>query len=115
MPSATLFLPPSITQFVNLATSLSLYFGSGVILRLGTSRRRGIVLFLSSLGALHAILGAAAVAVGLVGAARADRSGSVEGAAHHVVAHARQILHAAAADQDHAVLLEVVTLTRDVA
>ena len=33
-----------ISELVNLATSLSLYFGSGVILRFGTSLRRGIAI-----------------------------------------------------------------------
>src|SRR5271156_6302119 len=42
MPSAVAFFPPYMRVFVNLETSLSLYFGSGVILRFGTSRRRGI-------------------------------------------------------------------------
>src|SRR6185369_15797599 len=42
MPSATDFFPPCIRQFVNFETSLSLYFGSGMILRLVTSLRRGI-------------------------------------------------------------------------
>jgi len=46
MPSAVAFLPLSMMELVNLATSLSLNFGSGMILRLGTSRRRGI--FVSS-------------------------------------------------------------------
>src|SRR5690606_23270520 len=39
----------------------------------------------------------------------------VEHAADDVVAHARKILHAAAADHDHRVLLEVMTLARNVA
>src|SRR3954453_24105026 len=40
---------------------------------------------------------------------------SVEDAAEDVVAHAGQILDATAADHDYGVLLEVMTLTRDVA
>src|SRR5262245_11999510 len=108
MPSATDFLPSCITQFVNLATSLSLNFGSGVILRLGTSLRRGMAaLFFLLLGPLDAVLGSAAVAVRLVRARRADGTRSVERPAHHVVADARQVLHAATANQDDAVLLEV--------
>src|SRR5262249_22877802 len=39
----------------------------------------------------------------------------IQHAAEDVVAHARQVLDAAAADHDHRVLLEVMTLTRDVA
>src|SRR5688572_6044437 len=115
MPSAVGFLPPSIKEFVNFATSLSLYLGSGMILRFGTSRRRGICVFLLLLRTLHAVLGARAVTVGFVGAAGARGAGGVERAAHHVVTNTRQVLHAAAADQDDAVLLQVVSLTRDVA
>jgi soluble P-type ATPase len=39
---------------------------------------------------------------------------AVEGAADDVVAHAREILHAAAADEDHGVLLELVAFVGDV-
>ena len=56
---------------------------------------------------LRAVLRAALIA--LLHAAR------VEGAADDVVAHARQILHAAAADQHDRVLLQVVSLAGDVA
>src|SRR4051812_4454738 len=38
----------------------------------------------------------------------------VEHAAQDVVAHARQVLHAAATDHDHRVLLEVMALARNV-
>src|SRR5262249_50689947 len=69
----------------------------------------------SSLGALDAVLRALAVAVGLVGGARPRGARRVEGAAHDVVAHAREVLDAAAADEDHGVLLQVVPLAGDVA
>src|SRR5882724_6081542 len=115
MPSAVGFLPPSIKEFVNFATSLSLYLGSGMILRFGTSLRRGICVFLLLLRTLHAVLGARAVTVGLVSAAGARGAGGVERAAHHVVANTRQVFHAAAADEHDAVLLQVVSLARDVA
>src|SRR6185437_10708083 len=114
MPSAVAFLPLSISELVNLATSLSLYLGSGMILRFGTSRRRGMVRS-SGLRPLHAVLGALAVAGGFVGGARAGGPGRIERAAHDVVAHAGQVLHAAATDEDDRVLLEVVPLARDVA
>src|SRR3546814_12693810 len=42
-------------------------------------------------------------------------AGAIEAAAHRVVAHTRQILDAAAADQHHGVLLQVVPFTADVA
>ena len=102
--------------FVNLEMSLSLYFGSGRIRRFGTSRRRGMAVGipLTTLRALDAVLRALAVAVDLVRRRRADGAGRVERATNDVVADARKILHAAAADEHHAVLLEVVTLARDV-
>src|SRR6202011_4113249 len=56
--------------------------------------------------ALGAVLGAALLAV--------RGAGGVQRAADDVVAHARQILDAAAADEDHRMLLEVVADTRDV-
>src|SRR5215471_14413961 len=55
---------------------------------------------------LDAVLGARLLAV-------AD-AGGVERAAHHLVAHARQVLDAPAADQHDRVLLQVVALARDV-
>src|SRR5690606_15744018 len=42
-------------------------------------------------------------------------AGAVQGAADGVIAHTRQVLDAAAADQDHRVLLEVVSFTADIA
>src|ERR1043166_5147580 len=44
----------------------------------------------------------------------AGDSTRIQRAAHDVVAHARKILHAAPADEHDRVLLEVVTLPRDV-
>src|SRR5919206_2762036 len=46
MRSATAFLPDSMMTFMNLDRSIEPNFGSGRISRLGTSRRRGISLFL---------------------------------------------------------------------
>src|SRR3954463_12119498 len=56
---------------------------------------------------LHAVLRARLLAVG--------HAGGVERPAHHLVAHARQVLDAAAAAEHDGVLLQVVTLARDVA
>src|SRR5687767_4767363 len=63
--------------------------------------------FESLLGALRAVLGATLATLG--------HAGAVQRAAHRVVAHARQVLHAAAADQHHRVLLQVVAFAADVA
>src|SRR6185503_20246629 len=113
--SATDFLPRVMSTFMNLATSSLLNLGSGRISRLGTSLRRGIGLWsvqslktaaaarpwgLRGLGPLGAVLRARLLAV-------LDARG-VEAAAHHVVAHAGQVLHAAAADEHYRVLLQVV-------
>src|SRR4029453_11787831 len=99
MPSATDFLPCDITELMNFVTSWELYSGSGRISRFATTRRLGIVILLVSLGlrAFGAVLGPALLAVG-----DSDR---VERSADDVVADARQILHAAAADHDDRMLL----------
>src|SRR5512143_1924999 len=106
MRSPVDFLPLRIRLLTNFATIRSWNFGSGRIFRFSTSRRRGIE-SLSLARALGAVLRAA-----LLAALDADR---IEGAANDVVAHAGEVLHAAAADEDHRVLLEVVPDARDVA
>src|SRR5512138_1678664 len=93
---------------MNFETTRSWNFGSGRIFRFSTSRRRGIESVPRGLArALRAVLGAA-----LLAALDAD---GVEGPADDVVAHAREVLHAAAADEDHRVLLQVVADAGDVA
>src|SRR5688500_15569589 len=88
----------------------SVHVGSGRTLRLGTSPLRGMAYLLAFRvrlrGPLGAVLRTALLAVG--------DAGGVQRAADDVVAHAGEILDAAAADQDHRVLLEVVTLAGDV-
>src|SRR5262245_51399531 len=68
----------------------------------------------SLLGALDAVLRTTLRAGLLVGVRRAGGAGRVERAADDVVANAREILHAATADEHDAVLLQVVALARDV-
>src|SRR5690606_37693960 len=111
MCSAVDFFPSTISTLQNLATSRSRNFGSGVIFRLGTSRRRGMG---SALRLLDAVLGPALRPVRLVGVGGTAGARRVERTAHDVVAHARQVLHAAATDEDDRVLLKVVPLARDV-
>src|SRR5512140_1706514 len=106
MRSPVDFLPLRIRLLTNFATIRSWNLGSGRIFRFSTSRRRGIE-SLSLARALGAVLRAA-----LLAALDADR---VERAAHDVVAHAGEVLHAAPADEDHRVLLEVVPHAGDVA
>src|SRR3954447_18251411 len=84
-------------------TSLDWWIGSGSSGRTPPGARRGIRLLL--LG-LDAVLRAGLLAVG--------HAGRVERPAHDLVTHAREILHSAAAHQDHGVLLEVVPLARHV-
>src|SRR4029079_17075110 len=121
MPSATDFLPSSMTEFMNLERTISPNFGSGRISRFSGRRRRAIGCFLSLqpgpepvrgllsrlLGALGAVLGAGLPAV--LDTLR------VEDAAKHVIANSGQVAHTAAADEYDAVLLEVVAFARDVA
>src|ERR1700754_3261326 len=101
MRSAVDFLPSSITRLMTCWTSLERWTGSGSIGRTPAAARRGI-----SLLRLHAVLGPGLPAV--------RHPGRVERAAHDVVAHARQVLDAAAAHEHDRVLLEVVALARDV-
>src|SRR5579864_9626801 len=105
VPSATDFLPSYISAFMNRVMTMSPNLASGRISRLTARRRRLIAR--SSLRPLGAVQRAALAALG-------DALG-IEHAAQDVVAHAGQILDAAAADQHHAVFLQVVAFARDVA
>src|SRR5512142_803780 len=108
MRSPVDFLPLRIRLLTNFATTRSWYLGSGRIFRFSTSRRRGIRPCPWRLArALGAVLRAALLAT--------RHAHGVEGPADDVVAHAREVLHAASADEHHRVLLQVVTHARDVA
>src|SRR4051794_32236802 len=76
--------------------------GSGSSGRTPAAARRGISVLLG----LHAVLRTSLLAVG--------DAGGVERAAHHLVANARQVLHAATAHEHYGVLLQVVSLAGDV-
>src|SRR6185437_8672974 len=108
MRSAADFLPLCMTTFMNFASISLLNFGSGRIVRLGAAARRDMLTYLAVASAalllrpLGAVLGAPLLAI-------AD-AGAVERAAHRVIAHTGQVLDAAAADQHHGVLLQVVPL-----
>src|SRR5689334_14132004 len=106
MRSAADFLPFFMTTFMNLASISLLHFGSGRIVRTGAWARRDMVTSLL-LRALGAVLRAALLAL-------ADAR-TVECAAHGVIAHPGQVLDAAAADQHHGVLLQIVAFAADVA
>src|ERR1700722_15100137 len=82
-----------------------------MIRRLGTSRRRGMIL---GLGPLDAVLRALAVAIYFVGGGRSDGAGGVERAADNVVANTGKIFDTASANQDDRVLLEIVPFAGDV-
>src|SRR3984893_5839253 len=107
MRSAADFLPFFMTTFMNLASISLLNFGSGRMERTGALARREMVISPFFLRALAAVLRPALLAL-------AD-AGTVERAAHRVITHTRQILHAAAANEHHRVLLEVVAFAADVA
>src|SRR5438270_10003894 len=124
MPSATDFLPSSMTEFMNLERTSSPNFGSGRISRFSGRRRRDIGCFLSlqPVPGLRKMPGAYSRGLlGTLGAVLRARLPAVldtlrvEDAAKHVVANARKIAHTAAADQHDAVLLEVVALAGDIA
>src|SRR5712671_4707417 len=119
MPSATDFLPSYIRLFMNFASTMSPYLASGVTSRFSARWRRDIVgSFVSFLGSrplrsdrvnssrrmslrpFCSVDGAALFAV-------LDALG-VQDAAQNVIAHARQVFHAAAADQHDRVLLQIV-------
>src|SRR5690349_19232569 len=61
----------------------------------------------SLLRALGAVLGSALATI--------IHASAVEGAAHRVIAHAREVFHTTAADQHHRVFLQVVAFAADVA
>src|SRR5215469_5266190 len=139
MPSATDFFPAYITEFMNFVMMTFPNFGSGSTSRFSAEWRRDILFpchgracpghprlnlllqipgshfarpemtlaMLGSLRTLGAVLRTALLTV--LDALR------IEDAAENVIAHARQVLDAAAADHHHRVLLKIVTLTRDVA
>src|SRR5207245_5379335 len=92
-----------MTLLIACWTSFELWTASDSIGRTPAAARRGIG---RPLLGLHAVLGAGLLAI--------RDAGGVERAAHDLVADARQVLDAAAADQHHRVLLEVVALARDV-
>src|SRR3954471_22134654 len=104
MPSAADFLPSYIREFMNLASTRSPNLASGVISRRSARWRRDI--YISLLRTLGAIERAALLAV-------LDTLG-VQHAADDVVANARKVFHAAAADQHNAVLLQVMAFAGNV-
>lgn len=68
------------------------------------SRYKIILVFLLIL--LHAVLRSALLATG--------HTGGIERTAHHVIPHAREILHASATDHDDRMFLKIVTLACDI-
>src|SRR5476649_389186 len=104
MPSAADFLPSYIREFMNLARTRSPNLASGVISRRSARWRRDI--YISLLRTLGAIERTALLAV-------LDTLG-VQHAADDVVAHAGKVLDAAAADQHHAVLLQVMAFAGNI-
>src|SRR5665213_627782 len=101
MPSAADFFPSYISAFMKRVMTMSPNLASGRMSRLTARRRRDIGSPLL-LRPLRAIQRTTLTALG-------DALG-VEDAAQDVIAHARQILHAPAADQHHRVFLEVMAL-----
>src|SRR5262245_61731469 len=101
-------------EFMNFETTTFPYFGSGLISRLSARWRRDIGSLASRqkqtaplLGPFRSVFRPALLAV--------LHALGVEHAAQDVVANTREVLDAAAADHHHRVLLQVMTLARDVA
>src|SRR6476646_1554682 len=107
MFSATDFFPAYITEFMNLVMMMFPNFGSGSTSRFSAEWRRDIDQVPELLGTLRAVFRTALLAV-------LDALG-IEDAAENVVAHAGQVLDAAAADHDHGMLLKVMAFPRNVA
>src|SRR6202012_1262358 len=105
MPSAADFLPSYIRLFMNLARTRSPNLASGLISRRSARRRRDIYI-VSLFRPLGAIERAPLFAI--------FHALRVEHAADDVVANAGKILHAAAADEHNAVLLQVMAFAGDV-
>src|SRR3954451_16362460 len=91
-----------MTLLTTWVTRRERWTGSGSMGRMVAAERRGI----RPLLLLDAVLATALLAVG--------HAGGVQRAAHDLVAHARQILDAAATHEHDGVLLQVVALARDV-
>src|SRR5258708_20639572 len=106
---ATDFLPWYIRQLMNLVTTGSPNFASGRPCRLTAARRRAMAGPPPSylLRPSGAVFGPALAAV-------LDALG-VEGTADDVIAHARQVLDATAADEHDRVFLQIMALAGDVA
>src|SRR5690606_5437586 len=104
--SATDFLPLCMTMLMKRAMISLPCLGSGRTERWGVLPLRDMIQFSSGLRALGAVLGTRLLALG--------DAGGVERAAHGVVTHAGQVLDATAADQHHAVFLQVVAFAADV-
>src|SRR5215472_10732226 len=100
---ATVFLPSHIIEFTNFSASVDPYTGSGAISLGSGLRLRGIdshLLLRSGFWPLGAVLRTALLP--------AADTGGVQRSSNDVVAHTRQILHTAAADEHNRVLLQIV-------
>src|SRR5690348_3609348 len=106
MPSAVLFLPSYISTFMKRLRTRSPNFGSGRTSRFSARWRRDIALD-PLLRPLRAVQRTALATLG--------NALGVEHATQDVIAHARKVLHAAATNEHHRVLLQVVAFARDVA
>src|ERR1044071_9267735 len=102
MRSAVLFLPSSMTLLMTWVTRRERWTGSGSMGRIVAAERRGM----KSLLLLDAVLGTALLAV--------RHAGGVQRAADDLVPDAREVLDAATTHEHDGVLLQVVTLARDV-
>src|SRR3990172_4070270 len=107
MRSARFFLPRNMIVFTSRCTMRLLYTGSGMVSRRATAPFLGMTApRLLLLGPLGPVLRASLAPVG--------HTGGIDRAADDVISDAGQVGHAAAADEDDRVLLEVVADAGDV-
>src|SRR4051794_3214983 len=98
MPWAVFFFPCHIIELTNFSTRVELYTGSGSTSRTTALRLRGIRFL--RFGPLGSVFRPTLPPIG--------HPGGVQSAADHVIAHAREVLHAAPADQHDRVFLQIV-------
>ena len=117
MPSAVAFLPLEHQRVHELGDELvlELRVRDDLALRYFAATGHGLIYSSShAFGRLTPYFERLRLRLALLVERRAGGAGGVERAADDVVANAREVLHAAAADEHDRVLLEVVTLARDV-
>src|SRR6516164_4512578 len=123
MPSAVERFPCHIIELMNFVTRSDPYTASAGTVRFAICPFLGIALPVETLLATSQTQQAASLRLALLRSLRSVLRASlhtigdahgIQRSANHVIAHTRQILHAASADQHNRVLLQVVTDSGDI-